>query len=104
MIGTIWALTILSLTNGVSLLTSYIANNTFPYPLSEDEEAEFIARLNNGDEKARHILAEHNLRLVAHIVKILYTQTKVFKKSLYWFICTFWYNSTFWCTKWFISY
>lgn len=86
MIGSLWALTILSLTNGISLLTSYIANNTFPYPLSEVEEAEFITRLHNGDEKARHILAEHNLRLVAHIVKILCTQTKISKRSIVLFV------------------
>ncbi len=68
-VSSLWALTVLSITNGISLLTSYISNNTFPHPLSEDEEAEFIARLNSGDNKARHVLTEHNLRLVAHIVK-----------------------------------
>ncbi|MFZ5651211.1 MAG: RNA polymerase sporulation sigma factor SigK [Bacillota bacterium] len=69
MIGSLWVIMILSVTNGILLLTSYISNNTFPHPLSESEEAEYISRLNQGDEKARHVLAEHNLRLVAHIVK-----------------------------------
>lgn len=69
MISSLWALAILSVTNGITILTSYISNNTFPQPLSENEEAEYITRLNSGDDKARHILAEHNLRLVAHIVK-----------------------------------
>jgi len=69
MIGSFWTLLILSVTNGVLLLTSYIANNTFPHPLSEKEEAEYISRLNTGDARARHVLTEHNLRLVAHIVK-----------------------------------
>ncbi|MFZ5647883.1 MAG: RNA polymerase sporulation sigma factor SigK [Bacillota bacterium] len=69
MLGGLWAIMILSVTNGILLLTSYISNNTFPHPLSENEEAEYISRLNQGDEKARHVLAEHNLRLVAHIVK-----------------------------------
>ncbi|MFZ5633203.1 MAG: sigma-70 family RNA polymerase sigma factor [Bacillota bacterium] len=69
MISSLWALAILSVTNGITILTSYIANNTFPQPLSENEEAEYITRLNSGDDKARHILTEHNLRLVAHIVK-----------------------------------
>jgi RNA polymerase sporulation-specific sigma factor len=68
-VSSLWALTVLSITNGISLLASYISNNTFPHPLSEDEEAEFIAHLNSGDDKARHVLTEHNLRLVAHIVK-----------------------------------
>ena len=65
----LWALVILSVTNGITVLTSYISNNTFPLPLSEEEEAEYIARLGNGDPRARHVLTEHNLRLVAHIVK-----------------------------------
>ncbi len=69
MISSLWTLVILSVTNGITVLTSYISNNTFPQPLSEDEEAEYISRLNKGDQKARHLLTEHNLRLVAHIVK-----------------------------------
>ncbi len=69
MIDGLWALMILSVTNGIILLTSYISNNTFPHPLSESAEAEYITRLNGGDQQARQILAEHNLRLVAHIVK-----------------------------------
>ncbi|MFZ5645751.1 MAG: RNA polymerase sporulation sigma factor SigK [Bacillota bacterium] len=69
MIGSLWTLMILSVTNGISLLTSYISNNTFPHPLSEREEADYISRLNRGDNQARHMLTEHNLRLVAHIVK-----------------------------------
>lgn len=69
MIGSLWSLLILSATSGITLLTSYISNNTFPRPLSEDEEAEYISRLNSGDDRARNVLTEHNLRLVAHIVK-----------------------------------
>jgi RNA polymerase sporulation-specific sigma factor len=38
-------------------------------PLSEQEEAELLARFQNGDGEARNILVERNLRLVAHIVK-----------------------------------
>jgi len=69
MITSLWTLLILSLTKGISILISYIANNSFPHPLSEKEEALYISRLADGDEQARQILAEHNLRLVAHIVK-----------------------------------
>lgn len=69
MICSLWALVILSVTNGITILTSYIANNTFPQPLPEDEEADYISRMIRGDDSARHILTEHNLRLVAHIVK-----------------------------------
>ncbi len=42
---------------------------SFPHPLSEEEEAHFLRRLSAGDEVARNVLIERNLRLVAHIVK-----------------------------------
>ncbi|WP_243650631.1 RNA polymerase sporulation sigma factor SigK [Anaerospora hongkongensis] len=58
-----------SIIKGVALLVSYITNNTFPLPLSEKEEQQHLERLKNGEEKARNVLIERNLRLVAHIVK-----------------------------------
>lgn len=64
-----WALAVISLVNGLLLLVSYITSNTFPQPLSEEEEAKYLELLQKGDEKARNILTERNLRLVAHIVK-----------------------------------
>lgn len=55
---------------GLLLLTGYLSNSTaFPHPLSAEEEREQIKRLRAGDPKARALLIEHNLRLVAHIVK-----------------------------------
>jgi RNA polymerase sporulation-specific sigma factor len=65
----LWALLCLSLVNGLLLLVSYIASNIFPQPLSEEEEAHYLNLAARGDEKARVVLVEHNLRLVAHIVK-----------------------------------
>lgn len=53
----------------LSLFVSYIKNNAFPQPLSEKEEKIQIALLAKGDEHARNKLIEHNLRLVAHVVK-----------------------------------
>ncbi|HWJ03773.1 MAG TPA: RNA polymerase sporulation sigma factor SigK [Verrucomicrobiae bacterium] len=50
------------------ILTSYINNNAFPQPLSEEEEAYYLNRLGH-EEEARNKLIEHNLRLVAHITK-----------------------------------
>lgn len=49
--------------------TASYSNNVFPEPLSKDEEEEFIKKANLGDMEARNKLIEHNLRLVAHIVK-----------------------------------
>ncbi|KQL53472.1 RNA polymerase subunit sigma-70 [Heyndrickxia shackletonii] len=50
-------------------LVSYVKNNAFPQPLSAGEERKFLRKMAEGDEEARNILIEHNLRLVAHIVK-----------------------------------
>ncbi|MBB3867526.1 RNA polymerase sporulation sigma factor SigK [Geobacillus sp. NFOSA3] len=50
-------------------LVSYIKNNAFPQPLSAKEEEKYLQLMAKGDEQARNILIEHNLRLVAHIVK-----------------------------------
>jgi len=69
MLPGLWTLTVVSLVNGLLLLVSYIANNTFPQPLSEEEEAKYLRLLKKGDERARNVLTERNLRLVAHIVK-----------------------------------
>ncbi len=44
-------------------------STTFPQPLTPEEEKKYILLYNEGDEEARNILIEHNLRLVAHIVK-----------------------------------
>lgn len=59
----------LSVVHGVMALVSYIANNTFPQPLNEKEESYYLGMLAKGDEDARNVLTERNLRLVAHIVK-----------------------------------
>ncbi|MGI6038508.1 MAG: RNA polymerase sporulation sigma factor SigK, partial [Limnochordia bacterium] len=49
---------------------SYITNTSvFPKPLKPEEEAKLLAQMEGGDEGARQILIERNLRLVAHIVK-----------------------------------
>ncbi|HHU33148.1 MAG TPA: RNA polymerase sporulation sigma factor SigK [Clostridia bacterium] len=59
----------LSVLKGIALLVSYITNNAFPQPLSEEEEALRVSQMRSGNEEARNILIEHNLRLVAHITK-----------------------------------
>ena len=60
---------VLSLLNGLSLLISYVANNSFPQPLNEEEENHYIELALKGDESAKKMLVERNLRLVAHIIK-----------------------------------
>jgi len=50
-------------------LVSYVKNNAFPQPLSSEDEKKYLKKMADGDEEARNILIEHNLRLVAHIVK-----------------------------------
>ncbi|MDQ7094077.1 RNA polymerase sporulation sigma factor SigK [Desulfosporosinus sp. PR] len=68
---------------GIVLLVSYINNNAFPHPLNKEEELHYLQILENSRtnpeptdenqalvvETARNKLIEHNLRLVAHVVK-----------------------------------
>lgn len=51
------------------LFTAAYSNNVFPDPLSKEEEDEYVRLACLGDKEARNKLIEHNLRLVAHIVK-----------------------------------
>lgn len=52
------------------LAIGYISNNClFPEPLSQEEENKYLREYMNGDEEARNILIERNLRLVAHVCK-----------------------------------
>ncbi|SHE77729.1 RNA polymerase, sigma 27/28 subunit, RpsK/SigK [Seinonella peptonophila] len=53
----------------VILLVAHMKNNAFPQPLSEEEERKSLQQMAAGDLEARNRLIEHNLRLVAHIVK-----------------------------------
>ena len=46
---------------------------SFPRPLSSEEESACVERWLQGDTDARNKLIEHNLRLVAHIIKKYYT-------------------------------
>lgn len=51
-------------------LVGYISNNSlFPEPLDSEEEKICLERFKSGDEEARNILIERNLRLVAHVCK-----------------------------------
>lgn len=63
------------LMNSVLLMLRIAPGDSFPKPLSRAEEQEYLARWAQGDVEARNLLVEHNLRLVAHIMKKYYTQT-----------------------------
>lgn len=47
-------------------------SGSFPKPLSEKQEREYLEKYASGDIEARNKLVEHNLRLVAHIIKKYY--------------------------------
>ncbi|QDS35026.1 sigma-70 family RNA polymerase sigma factor [Brevibacillus brevis] len=51
------------------VFVAYVKNNAFPQPLQDTEEEKYLRLMAKGDPYARNKLIEHNLRLVAHIVK-----------------------------------
>ncbi len=71
MLGSIGALLLVVAVavQGAVWLAGYIGGNAFPQPLTEEEEEVAIKALRRGDMTARHQLIEHNLRLVAHVIK-----------------------------------
>ena len=62
------------LLGGALLMLRISPGGSFPRPLSAEEEKKYLAMWQNGDIEARNVLVEHNLRLVAHIIKKYYTQ------------------------------
>ena len=52
--------------------------SSFPKPLSAEEERACLERFAQGDIEARNKLIEHNMRLVAHIIKKGYPSMKLF--------------------------
>jgi RNA polymerase sporulation-specific sigma factor len=65
----VWALAITAVINGSLALFAYINNQVFPQPLEEEDEKKYLEEMKKGSEDARNILIEHNLRLVAHVVR-----------------------------------
>ena len=64
------------------IVLGYIQGSAlFPEPLSPEEEKRYIEKMNSGDEEARNILIERNLRLVAHISK-KYSTTNIEQDDL----------------------
>ena len=66
----------LLLMNSFLLMLRIVPGDSFPKPLSREEEQLHLERWMQGDIDSRNILVEHNLRLVAHIIKKYFTQTE----------------------------
>lgn len=66
---------IASLFSNLIPLVGAINNQAFPNPLTPEEEEYYLNQMAQGDKEAREKLIEHNLRLVAHIVKKYQNQT-----------------------------
>ncbi len=64
-----WALAITAVIKGTLLLFGYLNNQVFPQPLEAEEEKAYLDKLQQGSLEARNKLIEHNLRLVAHVVR-----------------------------------
>jgi len=61
--------------NSLLLSLRLSGGGSFPRPLTAAQEKDCLARFAQGDMEARNVLIEHNLRLVAHIIKKYYTQS-----------------------------
>jgi len=72
MIASAW---LLFLSSAFLMLRLGKGSGSFPRPLKAEEEREYVDSWLAGDLQARNKLIEHNLRLVAHIIKKYYTQT-----------------------------
>ena len=66
----------LLLMNSLLLMLRIAPGDSFPKPLSREEEEKYLERWGQGDIESRNILVEHNLRLVAHIIKKYFTQSE----------------------------
>lgn len=62
-----------ALSNLLFVILHVTGSGSFPRPLTAKGEREYLERFQNGDMEARSKLIEHNLRLVAHIIKKYYS-------------------------------
>ena len=67
---------LIGILSGIIFFALHVTSaNSFPRPLSAQEERECFERIKNGDKSAKNKLIEHNLRLVAHIIKKYYSNS-----------------------------
>lgn len=71
-----WSVVVELLSKMVFVVLSVVNGSSFPKPLSAKEEREAVAAMAAGDRAARQRLIEHNLRLVAHIIKKHYAHAR----------------------------
>ena len=71
------AMVLVALCNMIYLALHVTGSGSFPKPLSKEEEEECLERIQEGDEQAKNKLIEHNLRLVAHIIKKYYASYRL---------------------------
>ena len=65
---------LLQLASTIFYFALHVTNpNSFPPALSAKEEEELLSKMSNGDKNAKNKLIEHNLRLVAHVIKKYYS-------------------------------
>lgn len=74
---------LLNLFSGIFYLLLHVTGGgTFPKALSAAEERRCLEEMAQGSQAARQKLIEHNLRLVAHIIKNGYSRRKFFRSSV----------------------
>ena len=66
----------LLLMNSLLLMLRIAPGDSFPKPLSREEEEKYLERWGQGDIESQNLLVEHNLRLVAHIIKKYFTHSE----------------------------
>ena len=82
MFSTLCISSFLSFLKATVFTIGYISSGSiFPEPLSADEEKQALLKMASGDDEARNLLIERNLRLVAHVVK-KYSNTNVEQDDL----------------------
>ena len=59
----------LALSGFIFFILHVTGSGSFPRPLTAQEEKDCLERMKQGDREAKSMLIEHNLRLVAHIIK-----------------------------------
>ena len=67
---------LLGILSGIIFFALHVtASSSFPKPLSAEEERSCFEKMNKGSKEAKNKLIEHNLRLVAHIIKKYYSNS-----------------------------